>query len=257
MEVYLDKEIIARCFLRGQHTYDQHATVQKKVSRQLIDLLSDHPQIQYDRVLEVGCCTGSMTMDLIKAHTIGKLYLNDLVPDFFKIVKERLSEESKQKIEPRFGDIEALELPGNLNLVISSSTFQWLNNLDAFFRKVSMALNENGFLVFSLFGPGTLAEFKKLTGVGLEYAPLNGILEILQRYFTVAFSETRNDTLYFETPRDVLRHLKATGVGGVSEHRWTSKGLLQFEAEYREQFGTEKGIPVSFSSLFVVASKKL
>ncbi len=256
MEVYLDKEKIARCFLRGQKTYDQHATVQKKVSRKLIQLLGEYPEISYDRVLEIGCCTGSMTEELVRHHTIAKLFLNDLVPDFYKTVQERLPDEVTRIIEPKFGDIEAVELPENLDLVISSSTFQWLVDIKTFFSNVSNALRANGYIVFSIFGPGTLAEIKELTEVGLEYAPLGGMLDILEDKFRIELADTVKDVLYFATPREILRHLQATGVGGVSEHRWTSQGLLQFEADYIEKFGTSSGVPITFVSSFVVASKK-
>ncbi len=256
MDPHLDKDKIARCFLRGQNTYDKHATVQKKVSKKLVERLGNYPEISFDRVLEIGCCTGSMTEELVQHNTIGKLFLNDLVSDFYATVQERLPEEVNRIIEPLFGDIEGLELPENLDLVISSSTFQWLTDLDRFFKNVSKALNENGYLVFSIFGPGTLKEFKELTGVGLGYAPLGGMLDVLEKHFRIDLADTCRDILYFATPREVLRHLQYTGVGGVSEYRWTSHGLLDFEDKYIKQFGTAEGVPVTFISSFVVASKK-
>ncbi len=256
MDVYLDKDKIANCFLRGKSTYDEHAAVQKKVSRKLINLLSDYPEISFERVLEIGCCTGSMTEELVNHHRIGRLYLNDLVEEFFVSVEKRLPEEVVGRIEPIFGDIETLELPGNLDLIISSATFQWLVKLNSFFQKVSNALNDNGFLVFSIFGPGTLQEFKKLTGVGLEYPSLGTMLSLLEKNFRIDFADTYKDVLYFPTPREILRHLQYTGVGGVSNHRWTSQTLLEFEANYVKEFGGAEGVPVSFVSSIVVASKK-
>ncbi len=256
MDAYLDKDKIANCFLRGKTTYDEHATVQKKVSKKLVRLLSDYPEIVYDRVLEIGCCTGSMTEELVKHHSLEKLFLNDLVEEFFPAVKERLSDEVVRKVEPKFGDIESLELPQDLDLVISSSTFQWLDDLESFFRNVSRALKQKGFLVFSIFGPGTLLEFMKLTGVGLEYRPLGEMLTLLEKNFRIDLADTCKDILYFPTPREILRHLQYTGVGGVSDHKWTTQSLLEFEANYVKQFGRAEGVPVTFVSSVVVASKK-
>ncbi len=251
----LDKDKVARCFLQGQHTYDEHATVQKKVSQKLVGLLNGFPQIDYNRVFEIGCCTGTMTEELLHFHEIKKLFLNDLVPDFFPIVQKKLFAKKETTIEPIFGDIEKLQFPLDLDLVISSSTFQWLTDLERFFANVANALNQNGYLVFSIFGPGTLIEFKKLTGIGLEYTSLGRMLEIMENEFVIEYADTLKDILYFETPRDVLRHLKATGVGGVSEHRWSTQGILEFEANYFQEYGSTEGVPVTFVSSLVIATK--
>lgn len=256
MDVALDKEQIAKCFLRGQETYDSNAMVQKEVSQLLVDLLVAHPEISYARVLEIGCCIGTLTSELLSRKPVEKLYLNDLVPEFHKAVLERLPAEHAKVIIPHFGDIEKLELPQELDLVISSSTFQWLVDLKTLFRRVSLCLKSNGYFVFSLFGPGTLHEFKKLTGVGLEYTPLGKIVDMLEAYFNIDFVDTKTHVLHFETPREVLRHLQATGVGGVQKKTWTRSGLEKFEEEYIKRFGGDKGVPVSFVSSYVVASKK-
>lgn len=256
MEEALNKEKIAQCFLRGQATYDTHALVQKKVSQKLIGLLDSYPEIDYERVLEIGCCTGTLTRDLLDYHTPGLLYINDLVSEFYPVVLERTHERFHSGIEPFFGDIEELFLPQDLGLVISSSTFQWLINLPPFFKEVATSLSDGGAFVFSLFSPGTLKEFKSLTGIGLEYRSLEEIERSLKADFNIKYTESRTDVSYFKTPRDVLRHLQATGVGGVSSARWTSSSLRKFEKEYVEKFSTEKGVPVSFVSSYVVAFKK-
>jgi len=256
MTTKLDKEKVARCFRRAHASYDRHGVVQKKVSDELVDILSSYPQISLNRVLEVGCCTGIMTEALCRRFSIGTLFINDLVPEFHQTVVNRLSLDIRQNVKPLFGDIEALSLPENLDLVVSSSTFQWLENLAVFFQKVAAALNDSGYLVFSLFGPGTLEEFRQLTGVGLHYYELDDLLKSLENDFELKEVKSRKETLYFSTPHQLLKHFQATGVGGVSEFRWTPKGLKEFEKEYQEQFGTVDGVPVSYVSSFIVAVKR-
>ncbi len=137
MSLNLDKEKIARCFKRAHESYDRHGVVQKKVGDELIETLSGYPQISYNRVLEIGCCTGVMTETLCKRFSIDTLFVNDLVTEFQQIVIKRISGEIQPKLEWLFGDIERLKLPKKLDLVVSSATFLWLEDLAGFFKKVA------------------------------------------------------------------------------------------------------------------------
>jgi len=256
MSFKLDKKKIGRCFRRAHASYDEHGVVQKKIDEELVNLLAMYPQISYQRVLEVGCCTGVLTEELCKRFPVGKLFLNDLVPEFQQTVINRIDVGSSQEIVPFFGDIEQLSLPDNLDLVVSSSTFQWLEDLDAFFNKVAVSLNNNGYLVFSLFGPGTLKEFKQLTGIGLHYYEPDALVKKLEIEFELKLVKSRQEKLFFPTPYRLLKHFQATGIGGVSEYRWSSKGLKKFNKQYKEMFGTADGVPVSYVSTIFVATKR-
>ncbi len=252
----MNKEKIARSFLHGQNTYDTHAKIQRKVSERLVEKLNEYQNIQYNRVLEIGCYTGTLTELLVKSSKIKKLFLNDLVPDFHDTVVERLGKPLEVDIVPMFGDIEKIDLPNNLDLVISSSTLQWMIDIAELINKVALSLQKGGFFIFSLFGPGTLLEFKEITGVGLNYLASGTIMDLLEGHFHIEEEECRRDRLFFSTPREILRHLQATGVGGVQEYRWTSSGIRDFEKKYSDQFGVAEGIPVTYMSYNFVASKK-
>jgi malonyl-CoA O-methyltransferase len=252
----LNKEKIARSFLRGKNTYDRHAGIQLQVSRKLVERLKEYPEIDFSKVLEIGCCTGTLTELLLRTFSIEKLYLNDLVPDFYDDVVKRLGGLGDVEKQPLFGDIEKLPLPAELDLVVSSATFQWLADLGALFRRISASLKDSGFLAFSIFGPGTLSEFREITGIGLEYTPIGSIRAMLEENFSIQEEFTHKDRLFFSSPREVLKHLQATGVGGVREYRWTPGRLRNFEDKYLELFGGASGVPVTYVSAYIVASKK-
>jgi len=255
-ERYMDKEKVARSFLRGMETYDQHAKVQQKIGRVLIEMLGNYPKMRFDRVLEIGCCTGTMTEMFLKKHPAGTLYLNDLVPEFYEIVRRRFTGSANTVFEPLFGDVERVELPSGLDLVLSGSTLQWLVDLPGFFKKIVKALHDDGYLAFTIFGPGTLSEFRQLTGVGLQYIPLGQVLDLLKEDFVLEFVDTEKHQLFFTSPRDVLRHLQATGVGGAGQFRWTGSTLKKFESDYSRCFGTAAGVPVTYVTSYVIASRK-
>jgi len=252
----IDKKRVARSFSRGKPTYDKNATIQQRVSWKLIKKLKKYSEISAKNVLEIGCCTGTLTELMLSSCIVEKLYLNDLVPSFYGDVQQRLKAVDQVELIPLFGDVEEIALPQNLDLIISSSTFQWLANLERLFERLAGALNENGFLVFSIFGPGTLCEFRELTNVGLKYSSVGSLLDMMDRYFHIEEEETVKDQLFFSSPRDILRHLQATGVSGVEDYRWTPGKLREFEQVYAEKFGTTSGLPVTYMSSYVIASKK-
>ena len=252
----LDKNKIARCFRQAMVTYDLHATAQRQVSARLLNLAGQIPAISYERVLEIGCCTGLLTQMLCQQQRVETLLLNDLVPDFSESVLARIPEERMPRLHHFFGDIETLQLPDRLTLVVSSATFQWLADLPGFLHRLAEVLRKDGFLVFSIFGPGTLKEFTELTGVGLDYRSPEQIADLLERDFILEQMVADQDRLVLATPRDVLHHLRATGVGGVRDYRWTTSGLRYFEQEYLARFGTAEGVPVTYASACFIARKK-
>jgi malonyl-CoA O-methyltransferase len=256
IEKNIDKIRVARSFSRGKSTYDKNAKIQQRVSWKLIKKLAKYSEISPKKVLEIGCCTGTLTELMLSFCKVEKLYLNDLVPSFYDDVQQRLAGVDQVEIIPLFGDVEELTLPDNLDLIISSATFQWLANLEGLFERLAGALNGNGFLAFSIFGPGTLCEFRELTNIGLSYSSVGTLLDMMDTYFHIEEEETVKDQLFFSSPRDILRHLQATGVSGVEDFRWTPGKLREFEREYAERFGTASGIPVTYMSSYVIASKK-
>ena len=49
----------------------------------------------------------------------------------------------------------------SFDLVFSSLMLQWCDDLDAVFTEIARVLNPGGLLLFSTFGPGTLAELRE------------------------------------------------------------------------------------------------
>jgi len=241
-------------FRRSIHSYDDGAKAQKMVGDTLIAKMSAYGDIQYDRVLEVGCCTGSMTETLCRNNSVGELWLNDLVPECCYQAGVRVAALTGD-IHYVAGDIELLPIPDGLDLIVSSSTFQWLRNLQVVFEKFAASLNDHGFLAFTIFGPGTMHQVRELIGIGLDYTSEGDLAKMLEKNFSLIELETLCCTLHFQTPREVLRHIQATGVGGAGTYRWTPAKLRAFDHEYRLRFGTEKGIPLDYVSTCIIARK--
>jgi len=248
MVLNLDKNRIARCFRRSMQTYDAAAEVQNRLVDRLLQIVGTLPDTAFNSVLEIGCCTGTLTEKLCAAKPVQQIYCNDLVPEFEALLQTKFSAQNPAQLIPCFGDIETIAFPQKINLVISGATFQWLSDLPAFIKRLGTKMNSGSWLAFSLFTPGTLKEFSAVANVELEYIEEEKLKTMLETDFELIRYESFQDTLLFPTVRAILSHIRDTGVGGVSEYKWTKNSLQSFEAEYKKQFATSSGVPVSYSS---------
>lgn len=185
-----------------QH-YDNNAIVQKKVAEKLLSYIPKNKI--YNKVLELGCGTGIFTKNFIKKIKFNELFLNDFFDTklYFEKIKYR---------DFFVGDMSTLKLD-NYDLIVSSSAFQWIDELEIFIKKLSLSSKN---LAFSIYIKDNLKEINDHFGISLNYFSVEEIYNILKKFFkNVTFYE-ESYTLNFSTPLDALKHLKQTGVTGFS-----------------------------------------
>lgn len=226
-----DKSQVALRFAQAGKSYTQHAVIQKKIAQQLFDLIREYyPQISPNQVFEIGCGSGNLTQLLMQNLQIKHLFLNDLYAE----VQHHF--QADQKLEWLIDDIEQLDFPKYLDLIVSSSALQWMHDLDVIFQKSHTSLNTDGYLCFSTFGQQNLQEIKALTGQGLAYLSIDNLQEKLRNNgFEILYMTEQIDHLQFQHPKEILQHLKATGVTATaSNFRWTKQTLQDFYVNYQE-----------------------
>ena len=250
MFVSINKALVAQRFAKAGQSYVEHAVVQKQISAQLFEYLKSYCPKTFDSVLEIGCGSGNLT-HLFQTHfQFDQLFLNDLYED----VDQHFS--TIQNIAWLIGDIEQLELPSELDAVISSSALQWMTDLPALLQRIHDALKPKGYLGFSTFGENNLIEIKQLTGQGLNYYSLEALQQQLQENgFEILLIQQAYKQAYFDHPKSVLQHLKATGVTATAtSHRWTKQSLQQFYSDY-QQFYDEQGFRLTYHPIYVIARR--
>ena len=255
--VNIDKSQVAQRFEKAAQSYTEHAVVQKQICHHLMQLMQQHlPKMTFDRVFEIGCGSGNLSHLLMQNFQINQLLLNDLYPE----VQQHFSE--SKKLQWRIGDVEQLYFPQSLDLITSSSALQWICDLDAIFKKCSDALTQQGYFCFSTFGQRNLKEIKALTGQGLDYLSIESIQEkLMQQDFEILHLSENIETLIFQNPKEVLQHLKATGVTATAlQHRWSKKSLQQFYQDYQQfseldQHG-QRHYQLSYHPIYCIARSK-
>ncbi|MBJ8483350.1 malonyl-ACP O-methyltransferase BioC [Acinetobacter vivianii] len=246
----INKALVAQRFAKAGQSYVEHAVIQKQISAQLFEYIKDYCPQSLASVLEIGCGSGNLT-HLFQSHfQIEQLFLNDLYDD----VEQHFS--SVDKINWLIGDIEQLILPQSLDAVISSSALQWMIDLPALLQRIHSALKPNAYFCFSSFGSDNLTEIKQLTGQGLNYVDLDTLQQQLeQQGFEVLLIQEQHKQRYFDHPKSVLQHLKATGVTATARsHRWTKQSLQQFYSDY-QQFHDEQGFSLTYHPIYVIARR--
>ncbi len=216
-------------FIKHFDEYEKYSFVQKKVAENLIKYLKENNVFEKNisTVFEIGCGTGIFTREYRKEiPNLRSLILNDK----FDV---RTYINNIEYITFKQGDVLELLIPKS-DLVLSSSVFQWIYDLDKLFENIS---NTTKKLCFSTYISGNLLEIKEHFGLSLEYKSIEDIERIAKKYFNNISCYKETIKLEFENPIDVLKHLKYTGVTGlqkpsVNNIRTFKNKILTYEVAY-------------------------
>ena len=233
----IDKTLVRKRFSRNLKTYKDNSIVQSKMADRLVEMIRFQPK----KILELGCGSGLLTEKLVREFSAKDYCAIDIVEECRNYIG---------KISPDINfyhsDIETYEFQEKYDLIISNAVVQWIEDLPEFIEKLKNCLTPNGVLLFSTFGTDNLFEISKLTGAGLKYKTVQELNSLLkpQEIF-----EDRIE-LEFDTPKDVLKHLKYTGVNAISNNHWTKSDLKEFENGYKTL--CPKGIKLTYNPIYVM-----
>ncbi|QSB55054.1 malonyl-ACP O-methyltransferase BioC [Acinetobacter calcoaceticus] len=245
----LNKNLVAQRFAKAAQSYSEHAIVQKQICQNLTVLLQQFCPTTMSRVFEIGCGSGNLTRLIAASFQIEELILNDLYAD----VQQHFNHQ--ENLKWLIGDIETLAFPQQLDMIVSGSALQWMQDLPRVLQHCHTALNEKGWLCFSTFGPRNLTEIKELTEQGLSYWSIeNWNNALTQAGFEVLHLSELEAQLYFDSPKAVLQHLKATGVTATARHRWTKQTLQQFYQDY-DRFKHAEGYSLTYHPIYCIARR--
>ncbi len=256
----VDKELVQKRFGASAKSYESSAIAQKIVHQRLLSLLKGLDRSSYANVLEIGCGTARLTKLLDENFEIGRWILNDLTRTMFE-EGSFSSAPSGKAIRFIEGDAEEIDLGQNYDLIVSSSAIQWFHEPKAFLQSLYPRLKKGGILLISTFGLENLHETRQLTGQGLHYYDTGAYTKALREAgFTILQAKDECITLSFDSARDVLQHLKQTGVtalaGGQQRNFWTKTKLAEFEANYQAKFRTAEGkLSLTYQPIYLLVRK--
>jgi len=242
----MQKELIKSRFKKSLKTYNENAVVQKIMAKNLVKFLGKN---LYKNIVELGCGTGFLTEEIVKNKDYFNYYAIDIVGDCGGYIS-KISED----INFICNDIERVKISEFCpDLVVSNAALQWSDDLFGFVDGVMGQISENGVFGFTIFGEENFKELDKIIDKKMEYFSLNFIKNKLKKYGKLTLKEEKIK-LKFNSPKEVLYHIKNTGVNGVSRVSWTKKDLENFEKKYNEICG--ENITLTYHPIYVILEKK-
>lgn len=250
----IDIELVQKKFEKSINSYNDHAIAQRQIAQKLYSLLSPYlaKSSLLGRVLEVGCGTGFLTHHILQ-HYPSIYFLNDINKHLEEVLQPLLR---NQVYEYRIGDAEQIELPKELDLLVSSSCIQWFENLPSFINKINQSLNNNAYVFLSTFRPSNMREIRQITGVGLPYYSLVDLQILFQQKYEILFLQEEFITLSFNSVLDVLNHLKQTGVNGGFSRVWTKKAFMDFCVKYECLSENKNKIQLTYHPIYIGLKKR-
>ncbi len=247
----INKELIKKRFKNSLSSYDKNASAQRQMTEKLLKLLIEYKGNNFSKVLEIGCGTGLLTKKIIEELNFDKLLINDIVEEFLDSL-----EKYSDKILKIYGDCENIKVPSDVNLIISNATLQWIENFEVFSSRISQNMKKGAVFAFSSFEDGNLHQVKTITNKSLNYYRKEQLEEMLIKNFKIIHSVSDVINLNFDSPNDILRHLKLSGVNCFSNEIWTKRNLNNFSEQYIEKFKVDEKLILTYKPVYFILEKK-
>ena len=224
----IDRHAVAQAFDRASTRYDAAAALQERVRNELLARLEEL-KIEPRTVLDLGAGTGHGTRALKRRHPKAVVVAADIAPGML----EQARQQSRwlRRFERVRADAYALPFAdGAFDLVFSNLMIQWCDDLDAVFVEIARVLKPGGLLLFSTFGPGTLAELREAWGASDSSNHVNHFFDphalgsaLMQAQFSEPVLDVDRIVAKYPDVMTLMRELKAIGAHNVTQGR--TRGL--------------------------------
>lgn len=255
----LDARAIRRSFDAAAASYDLHAALQREVADRLLARL-DFTTVKPAVILDLGAGTGYCTGLLERRWPRAQIVLADLAPAMLATARRG---------GPRFfskrhyvcTDARALPFaPGSVDLIVSSLTLQWCEDLGAVFTDCARALKPGGLLLFSTLGPDTLRELRAAWAAVDDAPHVNRFHDmhivgdaLIHSGFSSPVMEREDLTVTYAEVLGLMRDLK--GIGAHNTHQQRARALygrrqLARLAEAYERFRRDGLLPATYETIY-------
>lgn len=247
--------------------YDSYASVQKRVVAILRECWS--ATIRPPGVLlDVGTGTGALAAALLDHDPAQELVVIDIAHGMTRAATQRLP-----AVLPCDGDARQLPFAeAAFAGVVSSSVYQWVDDLPAAFAEVARVLAPGGVFALALFGERTLCELRTSHRLAMaengrgqvshvqSFPSLTEVAEAIgAASLTIRDHFSTMEVEYHDDVPDLLRQLKKIGASNAAADRprgFASRRVMQaMMSLYEERHRCAAGLPASYEVIVVIAEK--
>ncbi len=247
----IDKNLVKTKFGKSWPTYDDFADCQKIIAQRLLEKWRTIDCRKRQYIYEVGCGTGLFTKLYVPAFSPKEIVLNDIA-----MPPVNLGKEINCSHRFHIADAEYTVPEGIFDSIVSSSAVQWFENPANFLKRMNKILADNGLFVCATFGEKNLQELRAISGTSLNYLKCEDWIQALKNAGLTPISvESEIISLSFDSPLDLLRSLKCTGVNALQTPTVKRPKDLIASIE-RQTPHTEGGkLRLTYNPIYILATK--
>ncbi|KXS10570.1 S-adenosyl-L-methionine-dependent methyltransferase [Gonapodya prolifera JEL478] len=242
--------------------------IKDEVAERLVDRLMDIKR-RFKTVVDLGAGCGHVVKFLDK-EICEEVIQTDISQQMLDRDKDK---EYEVTIQRQVVDEENLSFePDSLDVVLSSLSLHWVNDLPGALIQVNRALKPDGVLLGAMFGGDTLfelrtslqlAELEREGGLSPHVSPMINVSDIAQLLSRAGFTLTTVDSeeivVRYPSIFELMEDLGAMGESNavISRKPFLRRDtLIAASSVYKELYGKEDGsIPATFQVIFLIGWK--
>ena len=255
----LDRRAVLQAFDRASASYDAAAALQERVRNELLERIAEL-KVTPAAILDLGAGTGHASRALKRAHPSAIVVAADIAPGM--LARSKAQSRWLRRFERVRADAYSLPFrDASFDLIYSSLMLQWCDDLDTVFGEIARVLKPGGVLLFSTFGPGTLAELREAWGksgdagnhVNHFFDPHALGSALMHAGLSEPVLDVDRIVMRYPDARALMRELKAIGAHNVTAGRargLTGRGRMEAMAAAYEEFRAGGTLPASIEVVF-------
>ncbi len=254
----LDRAWIRDSFSRAAASYDAAAVLQREVADRLLERL-DLIKLQPQTVVDLGAGTGYCSEALLQRYPRAEVIAVDMAEGMLRHARARQGWLTRLKKRQKFLCAEAEHLPladHSVDMVFSSLTLQWCEDMDAVFAELQRVLKPGGLLMFATLGPDTLKELRAAWRAVDGHSHVSSFYDmhdvgdaLIRARFADPVMDVEHIVVTYENVRTLMKDLKQIGSRNATAgraHGLTGKRRLQRMMEAYEAFRREGLLPATY-----------
>ena len=142
------KKKVKDSFDQGADCYDKHSSIQKKISKNLLDLLFNELKGNKEgfSLLELGCGTGFCSKKISENLSLTRIHLLDISNKMIKKSKIRFKNQNVFFFKNDFDFFDNFE---NYNLIVSNMSLHWSKDFLKLIKKILTSIKKNSIVLLS------------------------------------------------------------------------------------------------------------
>ena len=204
------KKKVKDSFDQGADCYDKHSSIQKEISKNLLDLFFNEIKENKEgfSLLELGCGTGFCSKKISENVSLTRIHLLDISNKMIKQSKIRFKNKNVFFFKDDFDFFDNFE---NYNLIVSNMSLHWSKDFLKLIKKILNSIKNNSILLLSFPNSRSFNNLKtkhyKLVNDFPNEKKMEELLNNKKFYFTMKRMihelEYKNIMLFFQSLKKI------------------------------------------------------